>query len=130
MALVPMLGNTLVGCGPAHPTNQGLDVAIKRLNVHDPSEREKMLFRREVSMLATLRHPFIIAFLGASTTPPDLYILTELAECSLFDLLHRRRVDMPPRRYLRIAREVALGLAFLHSLKPKKIIHRDVKVWP
>lgn len=42
-------------------------------------------------VLSQLRHPHIVAFLGACLSPPNVYIIEELVEGgSLYEYLHRK----------------------------------------
>ena len=80
-------------------------------------------------MLARLRHPHIVLFLGASGAPPAPMLVTELLDGgTLFDLLYRRQ---PPAalswgRFRELCEQVCLGLNYLHMNTPQ-IIHRDLK---
>ena len=63
---------------------------------------------------------------GGNQNPPCIFIVEELMECSLCDLLHPRAGRsraVPLRRLLGIAADVAAGLAHLHPT----IVHRDLK---
>lgn len=72
-----------------------------------------------------MNQPNIISFHGGSNEPPDLYLVTEYLEgSSLWDVLHDKRQELPWDLRLRIATEVAQGMAYLHE---KNVIHRDLK---
>ena len=85
----------------------------------------------EAALLAALRHPHIVSFLGLCTEPPC--IVTELcAHGSLLDVLKRARTTPAvaaeltwPRR-LRMALDAAAGMLYLHARSPP-LIHRDLK---
>ena len=54
---------------------------------HVPAMQE---FQEEVAIMRLLRHTNVLLFLGASTRPPKLSIITQyLPRGSLFHLLHR-----------------------------------------
>jgi serine/threonine protein kinase len=53
-------------------------------------------------------------------------LLEFCANGSLFDCIHKQRIKFTDRLQWQIAREVAVGLAVLHAMKPP-IIHRDIK---
>lgn len=110
---------------------RGLTVCAKRLkNVRGG---ELVNFHAEVNLMVQLRHPHLVQFLGACTTPGRLCILTEwLPGGSLSAWLHdRTRVSSSGLHYsraatdtlLRIAAEVATGLVYLHAAR---IVHRDL----
>ena len=46
----------------------------------------------QCNLLRKLRHPNIIMFMAACTKPPNLCVVTELLQGSLFDLIHNSDV--------------------------------------
>jgi serine/threonine protein kinase len=98
---------------------------------------------------STLRHPNVVVFYGACTTPPDLAIVTEwVARGSLRAVLEDESIRTSPQthththlrmtvvrrlissgverlRLLSFATDTARGLHFLHSHDPP-IIHRGI----
>ena len=81
------------------------------------------LTRRAIDLtrLRERDHPNIVSVLGASTGADayELIIVTEFAtRGSLQDLLDNRSIDVPPGSLLKLALDVAQGLAYLHSLHP------------
>jgi len=104
------------------------DVAVKRLLDQDISPTVLEQFRDEVSIMKRLRHPNIVAFMGAVTLPPNLCIVTQfIARGSLFKLLHRTPNFKPEEwRRMQMALDVARGMNYLHSGRPP-IIHHDLK---
>ena len=108
-------------------------MAVKRLKMDrtgDPQARQAQLdaLRREAGLLAAMRHPNILAFMGLTTSPPA--IVTELCgKGSLLDVLRSAQRDptsLPWSLRLRMATEAALGMNYLHCRNPA-IIHRDLK---
>lgn len=100
-------------------TWRGSRVAVKKLC--NPNVTEKS-FVREVSNLQRGRHPRVVRFLGASLEPPC--IITEfMAGGSLFDALHKKGIRFELKVLLQMAKEMAEGMAHLHSLN---ILHRDL----
>eukprot|EP00798_Chlamydomonas_sp_ICE-L_P010100 gene10100-7999_t len=100
------------------------DVAIKTLLA-----QTKMLeaFRAEVGMISQLWHPNIVAFYGAVVSDSQLAIITAFApRRNLFNILHRARADLDPKRRLNIALDIARGMEYLHTRTPK-IVHKDLK---
>jgi serine/threonine-protein kinase len=87
-------------------------------DVHD-------LFRREVQLTATLKHPHTITIYDYGRTPDGLfYYAMELLEgASLQDVVDATG-PQPVPRVVRILRDVALALDEAHSVG---LIHRDVK---
>ena len=105
---------------------QFLDVGVAKKTFHQDSDFDE----REVELCFELRHPNIIRLLGASSAVSDL------PPCLYFELVDGpslRRVfsssspvPVPSELKMKISREIASGMAYLHSQNPI-IIHRDLK---
>ncbi|XP_003385415.2 PREDICTED: uncharacterized protein LOC100638082 [Amphimedon queenslandica] len=102
---------------------RGLRVAVKSLHTIIISDYNQGLFSREMSIASRVRHPNLVQFIGATKVGNPL-ILTELMSTSLNHVLQKNRLTN--QQILSIAQDVALGLNYLHLLKPQPIIHRDV----
>ncbi|KAH3723394.1 protein kinase [Pelomyxa schiedti] len=104
------------------------DIAVKELKAQNVDARLMKAFKQEIAILASLRHPNIVLYMGACTHMPHLSICTEfLSGGSVYQLLHERgdtKLELPMA--LHLAKQMAVGLCHLHSLHPK-IIHRDCK---
>lgn len=116
---------------------EGLVCAGKRL--HELLVRQEYVgkqnmvdkFVKECSLLADLRHPYIVQFLGicfpeGSELP--VLVMEYLPYClnSLFDPVEDgHRVEVSLAMKYAILHNVALGLAYLHAQQPP-IIHRDL----
>jgi tRNA A-37 threonylcarbamoyl transferase component Bud32 len=104
----------------------GVEVAVKLLARKRFGEESRLQFREEASLLARLRHPHVVLFIGVCLRSPNACIVTEwLPRGSLRDVLddQTQELDWPLR--LSLVRGVALGLAYLHSFAPA-ILHRDL----
>lgn len=115
-------------CGTVyHGLWYGSDVAIKVFSKQEYSEDALFSFRQEVSLMKRLRHPNILLFMGAVTSPQRLCIITEfLPRGSLFRLLQRSTSKLDWRRRIHMALDIARGMNYLHNCNPP-IIHRDLK---
>ncbi|KAH7281925.1 hypothetical protein KP509_35G003600 [Ceratopteris richardii] len=115
-------------CGTVfHGLWLGSDVAIKVFTEQEYSQELLLDFRKEVALMKRLRHPNIVLFMGAVTSPDHLSIVTEfLPRGSLFRLLHRNTQGMDWRRRSRMAFDIARGMNYLHHCNPP-IVHRDLK---
>ena len=102
--------------------------SLHELSLNGSKEEEVVLekFERECQILSTLRHPFIVQFLGVyvekGTLAPLLvmeYLPTSLSAC----LKNHPRIP----RYLQISilHNVALAISYLHGHSPA-ILHRDL----
>ena len=80
-------------------------------------------FEHEVAVMLKLRHPNILTLYGIVLKPE--FMVIELMEGSLYDVLHSLEILKWPRRYS-MALDVARGLAYLHS-GATPILHRDLK---
>ncbi|CAL9096296.1 unnamed protein product [Musa textilis] len=116
-------------CGTVyHALWYGSDVAIKVFSKQEYSDDIILSFRQEVVLLMKrLRHPNILLFMGAVTSPHRLCIVTEfLPRGSLFRLLQRNTTKLDWRRRIHMALDIARGMNYLHHCSPP-IIHRDLK---
>ncbi|CDJ65274.1 hypothetical protein ENH_00003040, partial [Eimeria necatrix] len=97
-------------------------VAVKAFRHRDSQCLERSLFA-EVSVLSLLRHPNVLLLLGV-VGPPVYGLVTEFAGGgSLFELLQRSG-PLPLQQAVRLAREVALGMNYLHA---SGVLHCDLK---
>ncbi|GLT98987.1 hypothetical protein SLE2022_164580 [Rubroshorea leprosula] len=115
-------------CGTVyHGLWYGSDVAIKVFSKQEYSDDMIHSFRQEVSLMKRLRHPNVLLFMGAVTSPQRLCIVTEfLPRGSLFRLLQRNTTKVDWRRRANLALDIAKGMNYLHHCNPP-IIHRDLK---
>ncbi len=105
---------------------KGRDVAIKVFQ----TEAERSAFKVELMQLSRVDHHNIIGLYGASTQLPHVYLVMEYAECgSLYKVLHhlKSRVTYHSGHAVGWALQCAKGVEYLHGLKPKPLIHRDLK---
>lgn len=106
---------------------RGNNVAVKRIE----TESERKALRVEVHQLSRVSHSNIVKLYGACLDEQQnpICLVMEYAEGgSLYNVLHGR----PQRRYtaghaISWALQCACGVSYLHSMKPKALIHRDLK---
>lgn len=115
-------------CGTVyHALWYGSDVAVKVFSKQEYSDDLILSFKQEVSLMKRLRHPNVLLFMGAVTSPQRLCIVTEfLPRGSLFRLLQRNTSKLDWRRRIHMALDIARGVNYLHHCSPP-IIHRDLK---
>ncbi|CAH8559717.1 unnamed protein product, partial [Heterobilharzia americana] len=100
------------------------NVAIKELNVVDPTPQQLKAFKNEVSVLRKTRHENILLFMGC-VSKPCLAIITQWCEgSSLYKHLHVLEHRFDVSELVDIARQTSQGMDYLHA---KNIIHRDLK---
>ncbi|KAK9868869.1 hypothetical protein WJX84_005074 [Apatococcus fuscideae] len=110
-----------------------LERAAQSREVQAAASMQELLveLQREAGMMATLRHPNVVMFLGVCTQPPC--VITEFcARGSMLDALQRAHksqamaMELDWRKRLSMALDAAKGMHYLHSSQPP-IVHRDLK---
>jgi len=112
----------------------GALVAVKILKAEpraSPGAREAAAaLLREVKIWSNLRHPAVCSFMGTCVQRGLPAIVLEYLPGSLHDLLHKptsgkhKLRPLGERVQVQIGREIATGVAYLHS---EQLIHRDIK---
>ncbi|XP_053542538.1 mitogen-activated protein kinase kinase kinase 7 isoform X1 [Ictalurus punctatus] len=103
---------------------KGKDVAIKTIE----SESERTAFVVELRQLSRVNHPNIVKLYGSCQNP--VCLVMEYAEGgSLYNVLHGAE---PLPHYtashaMSWCMQCAQGVSYLHGMKPKALIHRDLK---
>jgi serine/threonine protein kinase len=96
-----------------------------------PREAALQALRREASIMASLRHPNCVQYLGCCLDPPAL-VMEYCSRRSVDQILQEARDDPKSAkqldwfRLLSIATDAAKGMLYLHSRNPP-IVHRDLK---
>ncbi|KAJ8409764.1 hypothetical protein AAFF_G00218230 [Aldrovandia affinis] len=103
---------------------RGKDVAIKTIE----SESERKAFIVELRQLSRVNHPNIVKLYGSCNNP--VCLVMEYAEGgSLYNVLH----GAEPLPYYTASHamswslQCSQGVSYLHGMKPKALIHRDLK---
>ncbi|XP_065834098.1 dual specificity testis-specific protein kinase 1-like [Oscarella lobularis] len=88
----------------------------------EKSNRKRSL--QEIQILNKLDHPNIVRYVGACVWEGQLHPLTEFVNGgSMYDLLRDKTRELSWNTKMKFARDIALGMAYLHS---KKFYHRDL----
>ena len=123
------LGSMIGGGGWGVVYEGKLQVAVKHFYPNIMSEQNISRFKREMRMLALIRHPNLLQFIAAVfdenedhvQKPP--YIITELLDTSLRSAYENAL--FPSHNLLSIFIDTARALDYLHR-RHEPIIHRDV----
>ncbi|XP_024544374.1 probable serine/threonine-protein kinase SIS8 isoform X2 [Selaginella moellendorffii] len=108
-------------------TWRGTEVAVKVMLEQDLTRENTEDFFNEISLLSRLRHPNVILFMGACTSPPHLSMVTEYMHMgSLYRLIHMsgQGKKLSWRRRLKMLRDICRGMMCVQRMN---IIHRDLK---
>lgn len=106
---------------------RGKEVAVKKLFQQNLSEKALNSFKKEVDICSRIHHPNVVLFMGASTKPPHMAIVTELMpKGNLQQILHDPNLHLSLYMRIKMAKDAALGINWLHCSNPQ-IIHRDLK---
>ena len=104
-------------------TFRGAQVAAKLIHDKIVSPYNIRLFKREMNMASRIRHPNLLQFIGA-TLEGEMMILTELMPTSLRKELERQPMTLDQSKT--ISFDVARALNYLHLMRPRPLIHRDI----
>ena len=102
---------------------RGTRVAVKTLYEVIVNDYYLQLFSREMDVASRVRHPNLLQFIGA-TKVGQLMIITELMPTSLRRELEKH--SLLRSQVISIATDVVSALNYLHSFRPRPILHRDV----
>jgi eukaryotic-like serine/threonine-protein kinase len=106
--------------------NLGVEVAIKE-NLFVSPEFERQ-FKREATLLASLRHPNLPRVTDHFVIPNQgqYLVMDFIAGQDARQMLEENNGPLPPDKVIRWGREILSALNYLHS-RPQPIVHRDIK---
>lgn len=104
---------------------RGIQVAVKKLHPDLISEQNEKLVKWEINLLAQIRHPNLVLFLGAvvSTKDKQFLIATELMNISLKSAYQQYSISAESK--ISVLSDVSSALAYLHTSRVP-IIHGGV----
>jgi len=105
------------------------EVAVKEMKGERRVRLHELL--KEACVMASLHHTNICTFIGVCTdiTGRKHYIVSELMDCSLFDLVHQQyklhwHGDLTTVLVISIAMGICAGIVYLHA---RRLVHADLK---
>ena len=102
-------------------------LAMKQIQKTNPKDKDRTLLKGELEAMLRLKpHPNIVQLIDVYTLGNKIHIIMEYCGTNLKKYIHKK--DNYPTWFqkLDIARQIAVGVKFLHSGKPQ-VIHRDLK---
>jgi serine/threonine protein kinase len=121
-----------IGCGGfaevwQAETPGGFPVAIKRI-LRPLDHAEAQLELRALGEIKRLNHPFLLQTRDYDLLDNRLYVVMDLADCTLADRLHQCKQGgeqgIPVEELLRYMHEAAEAIDYMHG---EKVHHRDIK---
>ena len=98
-------------------------IAIKRPKLRTTRELDR--YHAELRMMLTLEHENVVRAVGASAKPPNYELFYEFMDNgAATEAMYAHGWTPTWQAVLRLAREVASGMAYLHR---SGVVHRDVK---
>jgi hypothetical protein len=74
-------------------TLNGEPVAVKKLKNQQLTKKRLEMFTNEMNIFVKLNHSNVVSFLGACVEPPNLAIVMEMMDMSLYDAIHIKSVS-------------------------------------
>lgn len=107
---------------------RGTEVAVKKLRLLEAKKDYIKEYKREVSSLVLLYHPYLVLLMGAVAEPFNLSIVTEFCKGgNLFELLYKKpNINLSWELKKKILLQIAIGMNYLHTNNPP-VLHRDLK---
>ena len=103
---------------------KGTEVAIKIMNSNINKDKIH-LFQNEFDNLSKLHHPNIIQILGY-VEEPFIIVMEYLSNKDLLYYSNQHNLSLVSK--IEICLDLLRGIEYLHTRKPKYIIHRDIKM--
>ncbi|KAL6060397.1 Serine/threonine-protein kinase edr1 [Balamuthia mandrillaris] len=108
----------------------GKPVAVKKMLTKDTGIDQETVedFKREVAIMNKLRHPNLLLFMGACFEEESMMLVTEMMpRGSVEDLIYKKKFPLTFSQRIKIAKDCALGMNWLHRLRPP-FLHLDLKL--
>ncbi|KAL2506959.1 Leucine-rich repeat protein kinase family protein [Forsythia ovata] len=110
----------------------GLKIAVKRMEAGAIGNKALDEFQAEIAVLSKVRHRHLVALLGYSVEGNERLLVYEYVPQGALSrhLFRWKNLNLEPlswTRRLYIALDVARGVEYLHNLAHQSFIHRDLK---
>ncbi|RLN54958.1 hypothetical protein BBJ28_00024484, partial [Nothophytophthora sp. Chile5] len=120
------LGEGTFGCVYAASWKE-TRVAVKKITLQGDTKSIVTSFGSEASVMAQLRHPNVVMFMGVMVHPEFVGLVMELCpKGSVYSVIHNDDIKIDWSLLLRMMVDSSRGMHFLHSSTPP-ILHRDLK---
>jgi len=111
---------------------QGKQIALKKIKLnHIKNNVLSYKFINEINIIASMRHPNILLFMGVTIDNNTYYMITEyLPSGSLHEYLHlnknkqNKSKPLTDKQKIKIALQIAIAVQYIHS---RQILHCDLK---
>ncbi|ETW06164.1 TKL protein kinase [Aphanomyces invadans] len=120
------LGSGTFGCVYAARWKE-TSVAVKKIILQGDTQAIVTSFGAEASVMAQLRHPNVVMFMGVMLHPEYVGLVMEICpKGSVHGVIHSEELKIDWTLLLRMLLDSARGMNFLHCSTPP-LIHRDLK---
>ena len=100
-------------------------VAVKKLQSEKISDARIRDFAVEIKKFCKLNHQNIVKFIGACVEKPNLCIVMEYMQMTLYDALYiKEDTDFSENEKINVINQITEGMEYLHN---KRIAHCDLK---
>ncbi|XP_020909592.1 kinase suppressor of Ras 1 isoform X2 [Exaiptasia diaphana] len=111
--------------GKVHRGKWHGEVAIKMIEIDNPTEEQLNAFKFQVTTFRKTRHDNTVLFMGACMDPPKLAIVTSLCRGhSLYTHVHIKKDNFPLAKIAQITTQIAQGMGYLNA---RGIVHTDLR---
>lgn len=115
----------------ARHTKSGVEVALKKVTIHEEKDGMPITAIREIKLLKRLSHPSIVPVIDMAYRAPkergkmgDVYMVEPYMDHDLNGMLENPSIQFTPAQIKLYMKQLFEGTLYLHQ---NKILHRDMK---